>query len=120
MIIIELIGGLGNQMFQYAAGRAVALRNDSRPKLDIGGSKHYEFRNYKLHCVNVVESFANPNEVSRLKKSGRSLWKRISRRVERYLLSPYRRSAFAQRFDHFDPDILQISRSAYLVGYWES
>ena len=35
MIITRIGGGLGNQMFQYATARALALRNKTNLKLDI-------------------------------------------------------------------------------------
>ncbi len=44
MVITNLIGGLGNQMFQYAAGRAISLKQGASLYLDISG-----FANYKLH-----------------------------------------------------------------------
>lgn len=37
MIIVNLKGGLGNQMFQYALGRRLALKNNDVLKLDTGG-----------------------------------------------------------------------------------
>jgi len=37
MIIVSLTGGLGNQMFQYALGRALALKKNQRLILDFGG-----------------------------------------------------------------------------------
>ena len=33
-IVVRLVGGLGNQMFQYATARAVALRNGVPLRLD--------------------------------------------------------------------------------------
>jgi len=112
------MGGLGNQMFQYAAGRAVAHRNRMQLKLDVSALERDAARSYRLHHFNIVESIATPDEVARFTK--RDLWSRISRRVERYLLPPYRRSVFAQRFDHFDPDMLRVRGNVYLVGYWQS
>ena len=44
MIISQIIGGLGNQMFQYAAGRAVSLEHREELLLDTSG-----FANYELH-----------------------------------------------------------------------
>ncbi len=35
MIVVRLCGGLGNQMFQYATGRAVADVNDTELVLDL-------------------------------------------------------------------------------------
>ena len=120
MVIVRLMGGLGNQMFQYAAGRAVAHRNRTPLKLDISAFEQDPLRSYRLHHFNIVESIATPDEVAHLTKRGSGIWKRISRRVERYLLPPYRRSVFAQRFDHFDPDILRLRGNVYLIGYWQS
>jgi len=44
MIISHIIGGLGNQMFQYAAGRALSLKCECDLLLDISA-----FTNYGLH-----------------------------------------------------------------------
>ena len=118
MVIVCLMGGLGNQMFQYAAGRAIAHRNQTQLKLDVSALERDAARSYRLHRFNIVESVATPDELARFTK--RDLWGRISRRAERYLLPPYRRSVFAQRFDHFDPDILRLRGSVYLTGYWQS
>ena len=35
MIIVQLAGGLGNQLFQYAMGRTLAMRNNCELKLDL-------------------------------------------------------------------------------------
>ena len=41
MITVSLIGGLGNQMFQYAAGKALAERHGVRLVLDLSGFRSY-------------------------------------------------------------------------------
>lgn len=41
MIAIRIYGGLGNQMFQYAAGRALALRHGVPLKLDLRWMRRY-------------------------------------------------------------------------------
>ena len=51
MIITNIIGGLGNQMFQYAAGRAAAYHNKTDLALDIMG-----FKNTRgIKVMNLVE-----------------------------------------------------------------
>jgi len=36
VIILQVIGGLGNQMFQFAAGRALSIARNAPLLLDIG------------------------------------------------------------------------------------
>ena len=45
MVIVRLTGGLGNQMFQYAAGRALADRLGAALLLDTRAFKHALARN---------------------------------------------------------------------------
>lgn len=48
MVITRLIGGLGNQMFQYAAGRRFAHVLGVELKLDIAGFETDKMRRYSL------------------------------------------------------------------------
>jgi hypothetical protein len=44
MTITRLLGGLGNQLFRYAAGRALSLARGQPLRLNVSG-----FANYGLH-----------------------------------------------------------------------
>lgn len=65
MIIIKLIGGLGNQMFQYAAGRSLAHKLGTGFKLDISyfPKEGVTKRQYRLGIFNIQENFASQWEV---------------------------------------------------------
>lgn len=69
MIITSLSGGLGNQMFQYAAGLALAEHHRTTLKLDVGwfrADPAYEAHNrYALSCFNLTEQFATDEEIER-------------------------------------------------------
>ncbi len=71
MIIVRLIGGLGNQMFQYAAGLALAEQRRTVLKLDVSWFRHdpaYEAHNrYALSCLNITEQFATQEEIDRVR-----------------------------------------------------
>lgn len=58
MIIADLTGGLGNQMFIYAAARAAALRHNVPLKLNIAGFVRYKLHHYALSNLNIQEDFA--------------------------------------------------------------
>lgn len=71
MIIVRLLGGLGNQMFQYAAGLALAEARRTVLKLDVSWFREdpaYEAHNrYSLSCFNVTEQFATQEEIDRVR-----------------------------------------------------
>jgi hypothetical protein len=71
MIITSLTGGLGNQMFQYAAGLALAEHHRTVLKLDVDwfrADPAYEAHNrYALSCFNITEQFASREEIDRVR-----------------------------------------------------
>lgn len=71
MVIVRLIGGLGNQLFQYAFGRYVAILNDTVLKLDISGFEEYKLHAYSLGHFNITEEFATKEEVEGVKARAR-------------------------------------------------
>ena len=68
MIIVRLMGGLGNQMFQYAAAKTTAKRLRTDLLLDLGwydemrGSE----RSFALDCFKLPEKIARFKDVMRL------------------------------------------------------
>ena len=53
MIVVKLMGGMGNQLFQYAAGRALAIKHGvdlciDTSFLETDPNNQYTKRNYEL------------------------------------------------------------------------
>ncbi len=70
MIISQLIGGLGNQMFEYAAGFVAASHHQTAYKLDNlyyqDHSKRFHrfcYRPYGLELFNISAKIATPDEI---------------------------------------------------------
>src|SRR4029077_200006 len=64
IVSVELMGGLGNQMFQYAAGHALARRKGAALRLDLGHFAQSGKRRYLLDCFAVpapVSQEPSPN-----------------------------------------------------------
>ncbi|RZJ87607.1 MAG: alpha-1,2-fucosyltransferase, partial [Hymenobacter sp.] len=64
MVYTRLISGLGNQLFQYAVGRQVALLHNAPLKLDITFFASQSLRSYKLDAYNIRAEIATEAEIS--------------------------------------------------------
>jgi len=120
MIIIQLIGGIGNQMFQYAMGRSIALRNNTNLKLDISLFKQYQLRSYRLECFNIIEEFATHEEIKHLKPGHDQLLFFCLSKVQQKFIPWHNRDIIFERTMSFNPAVLKITDDAYIEGYWQS
>ena len=121
-VITRLAGGLGNQLFMYAFGKAIAERNNVPLKLDITGGFHRDRtyqRRYLLDHILPPEQLASRRE-SRMFPLGRQL-RSLDRKLNS-LLPLERRYFIKERTLAFDPDIykLKIVRPTVFNGVWQS
>lgn len=121
MVVSQLIGGLGNQMFQYAAGRARSLELGVPLRLDVSG-----FANYGLHQGFEIQRVFNSTAEIASEADVRSIlgWQffpHIRRIVARPGMAMFRRKEFVVephfRFWH---GINDVPSDCYLMGYWQS
>jgi hypothetical protein len=120
-VVARIWGGLGNQLFCYAAARRLAIANDAELVLDhVTGFKHDQVykRQYQLDHFNIPCRKATSAErlepLARLRhyliKKGNQC---INFEARRYI---------AQSGNDFDPRLLtlKVRDVTYLVGYWQS
>jgi glycosyl transferase family 11 len=128
MIVVKLIGGLGNQMFQYAAGRALALRHDVPLAIDIswfGGSQRGKpfaehRRQYALGDFRINASILP--EISARRYFRGKLMKRALRRLslgflDRLIPGP---QIYIETHADYDPELSGRKPPLYLDGYFQS
>jgi len=117
MVVVRIIGGLGNQMFQYALGRYLSVKNDTELKLDITGFESYKLHKYSLDAFSIEKKVAPKNELEGFKKykakSGRR-WFLYNKFVANNSMY-FQEKGFA-----FDPEALRLCGDAYIDGYWQS
>ena len=121
MIISQVIGGLGNQMFQYAAGRALSVELGQPLRLDIANFAEYGLHHgFELkrvfHCKVDTATKADVQKIL-----GWQSLPGIRRVLSRPSMALFRHDAFVVE-PHFPywPDINKVPRNCYLVGYWQS
>lgn len=144
MIIASLIGGLGNQLFEYASGRALAHKHGSQLKLDTY-SLDRSFRTYGLDNFNICAEKATTRDILRLDKTegllrilgpqAHSVLNRIaqkanirrfkSRYYDEYDLESPRPPLLlnriaSQRIFDFDKDFFHLPDDIVLIGTWVS
>lgn len=111
MITAQLVGGLGNQMFQYAAGRALSLRRGVGLRLDAS-----EFKTYRLHRYGL-NHLAISAEVTNVRQPG-STGSRVLDRL-RDLAGLGAPALYRENGLRFDPSVLTLQGNTTLAGYWQ-
>lgn len=121
MIIVRLSGGLGNQLFQYALGRALALKNNVCFKLDINSYRDDCLRVYELNNFNINVEFATEEDLQKVARNNYP--ERISDFIRQYLPFKSKNNIIkyiAEKKFSFDKNILTLEDNIYLSGYWQS
>jgi len=116
MIVVKLRGGIGNQLFQYAAGRRMALVNDVELKLDISYYEIVNNRSYKLNYFNVIETMASHKEINRFYAKSSFLKRIFGRRKGRS--KDFSDKVITDRLFEVNSQLFEPVKDAFLDGYW--
>jgi hypothetical protein len=114
MVISHILGGLGNQLFQYATGRAIAEKNKVPFKLDLTDFRKYKLRNFDLDKFNLPVELASATEIGELKPGSP-----ISRALQ-YLKPVAQRTWHRESVLHYNKSIEKLGANVYLKGYFQS
>lgn len=118
-VITRLNGGLGNQLFQYAAGRALANRLGVPLKMDLSEFETYELRQFELDKFSIDARIVAPGDTVDINIRPSSLQRRFSRAAI-YLGISVEKIAFREKGLGYDSAFGKIRRPMYLNGYWQS
>lgn len=115
MITTNLKGGLGNQIFQYAVGRAISIKRKDALCLDISGYiKHNPIntpRKYSLSPFNIKAETPSMDEIEKLRNPYGILTKAL-----RFFKMKFLRKLNLK----FRSDFINKSPSIYLDGFFQS
>ena len=119
MIIVNLTGGLGNQMFQYAFGKTIAKRHNTGLMLHFTNALFNTQRAYELDVFNISATFASSKD---LQKLGIIQNRMINRLLylfdERYQIQ-FNKHIVTQRYPYnYNSSYLSAKNDSYIQGYW--
>lgn len=120
-IISRIFGGIGNQLFIYAASRRLAIVNNSELVLDdISGFKydhiyrrHFQLCHFNINCRRAT-SAERLEPFSRIRRKLKREWNKFM---------PFqRRHYLMQEGMDYDPRLLQfnVQGTVYMEGYWQA
>lgn len=114
MVVVKIGDGLGNQIYNYVCGYAVAKSSGEKLRLDTSECDNSNYRDYLLDCFGLDsherESFPN-------KSFWQKVYKRLRRNIKYHVITENPKT-----YSIYDERVYKkpILRSRYLHGYWQN
>ena len=119
MIVAKLMGGLGNQMFQYAAALSLAGKHGSEAKVDLSflnadPDGQYTKRDFELDVFEKQVPVVTGKELEGLLPNTKTWWQKLFQPdSKKWNFAIEQQPGFNREFQNF-PD------NTYLQGFWQS
>ena len=114
MIIVQMSGGLGNQMFQYALYKQLVAMGKTVRMDDVSCYQDAGSRPKQIGIFPILYERASKEELIALTDASMKLQDRIRRK-----LTGRKTKSYPEKQFHYDPAVLQLE-DAYLEGCWQS
>jgi hypothetical protein len=116
------MGGLGNQMFQYAAGRCLSYLHRTELKLDrsflkIDPKDQYTRRDFALDVYNINATIASDSDIEPFLPLDKG---KIRNTLQRKLPIMFFRAVINESGHAFHKEFYSYPKNLYLNGFWQS
>ena len=121
MIIVQISGGLGNQLFQYAFGRALSLKYNKSLAFNIDSFKWDKLRKFELDSFLLNLKIVDCNIIDKTVKrkiliSDKIMYFFLNKKIPYYKSSIIKEQSFL-----FDKNHIKFrTENVYYKGYWQS
>jgi len=125
MIVVKVQGGLGNQMFQYALARALAIKNQSEVHIDKSAYFLNQLRRFELNkfqCEFSIAGFLDRRifDSPQNRTLDRKLFGGVYSQIQRRRFADAQPRWVKEQNFNFDQSVLSLKPPLYLDGYWQS
>lgn len=117
MVIVEIIGGLGNQMFQYAFKMAYDNKNAVHSCININTFQNYKRQSYQLNVFNIDSDLATPSMVKKTLNARRVLKWRFPFDWHHETISNIVKE---KNENIYEPELLNKTGDIYFSGYFQT
>lgn len=118
-IIVRTYGGLGNQMFQYAFGRALAVHQRTDLLLDTTWHNAHPERPYALKAFQLKARLATKEQIEKYRQD-QQLFGKLKRGWQGFLPYSWRYYLKEKNIFAFQPQVFQAGPNVYLDGFWQN
>lgn len=122
MVITELTGGLGNQLFQYAASKALAIHQNTELILDISAFYREELPELEVPRAFEINNFKGVSEktITAIDYKTNEKYKVFKKSLLEKLLPRHKRKIYKEPHFHYDKNFFNSRKDVLLKGVWQS
>jgi hypothetical protein len=111
------MGGLGNQMFQYATAKSLSIKFNRTLKLDLSWFSQQKLRNYQIGVFNIADKHCSNFEKHLFYPNNDLILKVIKKILEKM---NFLKVFNEYKTERFRSDIYHVPKFTYLNGYFQS
>lgn len=120
MIVVKLLGGLGNQMFQYAIGRKLSLIHNDELFLDCSFFDEKGTHTPRDFELDIFDIKASRPDNSILKKFESEQPSVVTRAIHRLLSKKIEPKSYFEKGHAFQQELFNLRGDIHLIGYWQT
>jgi hypothetical protein len=121
MVAVELIGGLGNQMFQYATAKALSLHRNEALLLDSRLFDNYKLHSYSLKHFNIDASVVKNDVPLKDRSIPKKIIDKLLEKADALTLHNRIFKNYQEKELLFDENLFKTNKkNIYLKGYFQS
>jgi hypothetical protein len=119
MIIINLTGGLGNQMYQYAFGRYVSIKHKTKLKYHFTNALFNTQREFSLDVFNIQASVATDSDLKEYGVNRNNYFNRVLYLLDERYGIQFNKNIITQRIPYiFNESLRNCPNNRYIQGYF--